>query len=382
MISSGDQTEEGETATTSSQPRVCCLVGIREASWRGDGLGGVWYNHKDDNVYPRSLQIELVVCILFAVVAQITHSSNYVPFINSRSNPNDQRPIPFMITTNSQDIIINLTHNNEFISKDMVTIPDYLLVFIGIILPTFIIITTSFALAWLHDRCRQGCSTPSSTTFSSSSDSIMKHTLYDIHSAICLLTISYGGTRFFTDFVKSYVGYLRPNFYTMCQFNMETMTCDASESLINSARRSFPSGHASISFCGMMCLALYLAGKVGLHSYNHHKSHQEQLMQQQSHCPDDEAVGVQEEEAAATPTTTTTHNHCYGTTTTQSSAMHKFGLKLLWKKIAFLFAIGGPLFLSTFVAASRVHDNWHHPADVVAGALIGATCALVAYHLW
>ncbi len=105
-------------------------------------------------------------------------------------------------------------------------------------------------------------------------------------------------------------------------------------------------------------------------------------MQQQSHCPDADAVGVQEEAAATPTTTTTTYNHCYGTTTTQSSAMHKFGLKLLWKKIAFLFAIGGPLFLSTFVAASRVHDNWHHPADVVAGALIGATCALVAYHLW
>ena len=37
--------------------------------------------------------------------------------------------------------------------------------------------------------------------------------------------------------------------------------------------------------------------------------------------------------------------------------------------------------LALFVAASRVHDNWHHPADVVAGSAIGGAVAAMAHRL-
>ena len=42
-----------------------------------------------------------------------------------------------------------------------------------------------------------------------------------------------------------------------------------------------------------------------------------------------------------------------------------------------------PAPIALFVAASRVHDNWHHPADVVCGVMLGALCAsLVERAMW
>jgi membrane-associated phospholipid phosphatase len=298
--------------------------------------------------YSRSLQIELLVCVIFATATQLNHSSSITFFHGGNSN-NVQRPIPYMITTNSQDIIINLTYNHEYISKDKVTIPDYLLVVVGIILPSFLIVATSVTIGCLQLQILN-----SSSSLLDRLMVILKYTIPDIHSALCLITVSFGSTRLFTDFLKNYVGYMRPNFYNMCQFNMETISCDATENL-KSARRSFPSGHSSISFCGMTCLALYLAGKVGLHS---HLQKSYQLQEDNNNNSNNVIQGE------------------------HTPKIGKWGLKTLFKKIVFLFAIGGPLLLSTFVAASRVHDNWHHPADVVAGALIGAITASIAYHVW
>ena len=40
-----------------------------------------------------------------------------------------------------------------------------------------------------------------------------------------------------------------------------------------------------------------------------------------------------------------------------------------------------PPCMAGFVAISRVHDNWHSPADVVTGASLGALCGAFAAHL-
>lgn len=40
-----------------------------------------------------------------------------------------------------------------------------------------------------------------------------------------------------------------------------------------------------------------------------------------------------------------------------------------------------PLLLALIMAASKVRDGWHHPVDVVAGALIGTAFALMAYRM-
>ena len=40
-----------------------------------------------------------------------------------------------------------------------------------------------------------------------------------------------------------------------------------------------------------------------------------------------------------------------------------------------------PPIIALFIAASRVHDNRHHPADVVAGLGLGTGCAALAHHI-
>jgi membrane-associated phospholipid phosphatase len=267
-------------------------------------------------LYPPHLRLELFFCVIYAALLGKIH---YITSVT-------ERPIPYMITSNSQDVIINLSLNQEYITPEEETIPDYLLVLLALVLPLLLMIGTGIALGYYHSNDR-------------------RHVALDVHSSLCTILIAFGSTAFFTNFFKYYVGYLRPNFYTMCNFDSATMTCNSNDDdITREARKSFPSGHASASFCGLLCLGLYLAGKVGL---NHSLS-----------------LRSRSDNGTTTVTPTSRPNHAP------------------WRKFVFLLALGGPLFLSTFVSASRVYDNWHHPADVVAGSLIGASSALVAYHLW
>jgi len=50
-------------------------------------------------------------------------------------------------------------------------------------------------------------------------------------------------------------------------------------------------------------------------------------------------------------------------------------------KLAAVVALS-PLAWSTFVACSRLVDNWHHPSDIVAGMCLGLFFPVLAYHLW
>ena len=104
----------------------------------------------------------------------------------------------------------------------------------------------------------------------------------------------------------------RPNFYAMCGFDKETLECTADIHMQNEARMSFPSGHSSVSFTGLVCVTLFLLGRVGL-------------------------------------------NRNVGTI--RSSARGKMLLLISCM----------PLLLAFYCAASRLADNWHHPSDIIAG---------------
>jgi membrane-associated phospholipid phosphatase len=41
-----------------------------------------------------------------------------------------------------------------------------------------------------------------------------------------------------------------------------------------------------------------------------------------------------------------------------------------------------PLILAGFIAASRVVDNKHFPADVIGGAILGASIAKLVHGVW
>ncbi|CAK9043259.1 unnamed protein product [Durusdinium trenchii] len=126
------------------------------------------------------------------------------------------------------------------------------------------------------------------------------------------------------DAVKLYVGYFRPYFYEECGLDRSTGECLTPT---EDGRKSFPSGHASTSFCAMLFTSLYLLGKV-----------------------------------ARLP----------------SKTMTSFLGPLGCTNVLLLLALS-PVMVAFWVAASRVRENDHHPADVVTGACIGSAWAVLWY---
>ena len=149
-------------------------------------------------------------------------------------------------------------------------------------------------------------------------------------------------TQFFTCMAKMYVGRLRPNFYAMCGFDNITLTCTADEEYVLQARSSFPSGHSALSFGSMGCLVWYFLGRSGIGRVSNKCLNEQDKV---------------------------TFNPLF------------FQKGLFGGKLGILTAFL-PWIYASFVACSRLVDNWHHPSDIVAGSLIGIFCSTLAYHLW
>ena len=90
-----------------------------------------------------------------------------------------------------------------------------------------------------------------------------------IHKTLCVYLLAIGLTQSLTNIAKLYVGYLRPIFYEVCQLTTTTtsdpVSCATTTKHEHSARVSFPSGHASMSTCGLLLLSYYLARIFGRH---------------------------------------------------------------------------------------------------------------------
>ncbi len=140
---------------------------------------------------------------------------------------------------------------------------------------------------------------------------------HDVHHATLGLGEALAVTLVITSTLKVSIGRLRPDFLARCQpVNLE---CTGDPVVIRTGRRSFPSGHASLSFASGTYLSLYLWGKLS---------------------PLD-------------------------------------GLHWIWKVPAILLPMAG----ATFVAWTRIQDHRHHWGDVVAGGFIGLGSAALGYLL-
>ena len=220
-----------------------------------------------------------------------------------------ERTVPYQQTANG-DTILDMYINRDHVDEE--TVPDWQLVVLCMLLPFILIIFYSVFLGYKND----------------------------LHAGCCAYLFATGGNAFITNCVKLYVGYWRPNFYSYCGFNENDLQCEAEN---NEPRKSFPSGHASVSFCSMTFLTIFFIGKIGLY-----RSFMMNTMESSSSylCQ------------SATP-----------------------GFVLFGKRILAMVAVL-PMLFATFVASSRVHDDMHHPADIVAGSIIGMLCASFSYGLW
>ena len=226
------------------------------------------------------------------------------------------RPIPYQ-TTSAGDVLIDLTLANDIIPKSDVTFPSEKLWLISLWLPLLMlnIIGAIFPIEMIQST---------TTTMSSSNN----NPLQNMHAGTCTILVAIGISELVTQTFKFYVGRLRPNFYAMCGFNSETLSCTASEEMQMEARMSFPSGHSSISFCGLICVVLFLLGRVGLGRPN---------------------IGSR--------------------------------IASLRGKISIVMSFT-PLLIAFWCATSRLVDNWHHPSDIIAGSILGTVCGVISYHIW
>ena len=251
---------------------------------------------------------EIGSCVAFFLVMMIINFVNPTP---------RQRPIPYQYLQNTGDYIKNLVNDAPYAGYD--TVSSTMLVVLAEILPLLI----QLSLAKLCGR--KG----------------------DAHKAICVYLTALGLTMFVTNGVKVYCGYLRPIFYNVCDPNGNFSECQHDS---NEARLSFPSGHSSSSFCGLMILSLYLHNRFGLPSVA--------VLAPQEVQRDD---GTMQRRLVM-----------FYNTPQQPPTRYRFV-----SIVALL-----PLALATFIASSRVVDNKHFPADVVGGAVLGASVSLFVNGLW
>lgn len=249
------------------------------------------------------LLFELLACVLFVSLGHFTPSHIFRMTVY-------ERDIPYLQTANG-DIILDQYINRPLVDGE--SIPDWLLIVLGPILTAMIVLPMSY------------CYGPKG----------------DTHAAMCALMFGVGCNVFFTAFFKLYVGYWRPNFYNLCEFSADNMRCEAEDD--TQGRLSFPSGHASLSFCCMTFLTLFFYGKIGLHSLK------------AAHL-----------------------GGCDISTMEREILVARMCLK---KRVVAILATA-PISLAMFISASRVRDNYHHPADIVCGALVGSISAIFSYGLW
>ncbi|KAJ5997254.1 hypothetical protein N7522_008914 [Penicillium canescens] len=154
-----------------------------------------------------------------------------------------------------------------------------------------------------------------------------KDRLWEMNCGILGLLLAQAVTFVITQSLKTACGKPRPDLIDRCQPRegsvdlfpglSNSTICTGDPAIIKDGFRSWPSGHSSSSFAGLVYTALWLGGKL--------------------HIMDNRGEA--------------------------------------WKAI--LVTI--PLLAATLVAVSRIMDARHHPFDVITGSMLGTACGFIAY---
>jgi diacylglycerol diphosphate phosphatase/phosphatidate phosphatase len=118
--------------------------------------------------------------------------------------------------------------------------------------------------------------------------------------------------------------------------------CTGTATRIREAQMSFPSGHACAAFAGFGFLALWLNAKYKVFSRGGHFR---------------DYYGEKRKSTAEDARTGRRVHH--------------------WKLVLFMT----PWCVATLLALSKIRDRWHHPVDVVFGALLGTLFAHMAFKM-
>ncbi|KAJ3011749.1 hypothetical protein HKX48_006687 [Thoreauomyces humboldtii] len=150
----------------------------------------------------------------------------------------------------------------------------------------------------------------------------VKRSVFDLHQALLGLCVALSFTLLITQIVKVAVGGLRPDFLARCQpiyddsLLKQVVSCQGSAGDIKEGRKSFFSGHSSLSWAGLGFLSLYLSRHLNFY---------------------------------------------------KKPLAPKYALTII------------PVIAALLVSISRVDNYWHRWQDVVVGAAVGITMAIYCY---
>ncbi|CCF58302.1 hypothetical protein KAFR_0E01480 [Kazachstania africana CBS 2517] len=99
-----------------------------------------------------------------------------------------------------------------------------------------------------------------------------RHRNYLVYISVLGLLVTWFSTTLFTNFIKNWIGRLRPDFLDRCQpkanlplnimFYASEVCTNENSSLLLDGFRTTPSGHSSASFAGLGYLQLWLSGQL------------------------------------------------------------------------------------------------------------------------
>ncbi|KAF8817392.1 lipid phosphate phosphatase 1 [Phlegmacium glaucopus] len=157
-----------------------------------------------------------------------------------------------------------------------------------------------------------------------------RKSLFVIHHGTIGLCTALGLAQLVTRALKNSVGRLRPDFLATCKWEEIAAECTGTKEYILGGRQSFPSGHSSTAFSGMMFLSLWIAGQTAAWCFSLPKAPRNRY----------------------------------------SSRMMVFLITLF------------PLFWASHVALTRLQDYRHHKEDVIVGSFIGILSAFLSYFIF
>jgi len=205
----------------------------------------------------------------------------------------------------------------------------------------------------------------------------------DLHRTMCVYMLALAVNDVLTWILTAYVGYLRPNFYQVCQPNDTFEYCE-NESEENSHSiygGSFPSGPVSFFFCSATILYMYLERTFGVSSLVQAYV----IVEEKEHCSTP-AAAVDSNGGSKADEHDNNHEKDPATTTPSTLiSTRPLGLgysapPLKYRLVSML--CGLPLLAGLFLGASRIVDHRHHPSDVVAGSLMGIYIGYFFFTMW
>lgn len=204
--------------------------------------------------------------------------------------------------------------------------------------------------------------------------------LQRIHYGLLGLGLTYCFTETVTNIIKLNAGRPRPDLLDRCRPSIGAQTLssntyhstlvDASvcttpldSSLISDGFKSFPSGHSSSSFCGLVYLGFYV---------RHILWHYAQRLSSRRYAIRVANTSTSDVSEAGEPDTGLLNRN-----DEESDAENARSLVLLGVVVQLLLLLG-----ATMVGVSRTMDYRHHSTDVLAGGIIGSLIAAFFFHVY